>query len=123
MKMEICQPKKLDRSQKIKKIYWFSGASGPFRTPEWIPKGVRILFYHSVRLPPHKIIVKIMNICRLSELDGRKFKKFKILVNFSYLRSFGPPCWAPRGLHSRFLFSTNLSTLDPCNNNKNVLPE
>ena len=105
-------------------IFWsilaILGHSGPLNGS---PPGVHILFYHSVLLPPHKISVKIMNICCLSELDGSKLKKFKILVNFIHLKSFGTPLLGPRGLHSRLSFSTNLSALDPCNNNKTILPE
>ena len=76
IKMQICLPKVSGRSKKKPKDVLVNfGHSGPFRTPEWIPPGVHIIFYHSVLLHPHKISVKIVQICYLSELDGSKIKR------------------------------------------------
>ena len=52
------------------------------QAPEWIPPGVHIIFYHSVLLHPHKISVKIVQICYLSELDGSKIKRVQDMWQF-----------------------------------------
>ena len=81
------------------------GQSGPFRTPEWIPLGVLILFYHSILLPLHKISFELIKMCCLSEWIGGKYKIFKILVNFSFFWPFGTPLLGPQGSSfSSFIF-------------------
>ena len=64
----------MDRSKKKDVLVNF-GHSAPFRTPEWIPAGVHIIFYHFFLLHPHKIGVKIVKICYLSEFDKSKIKR------------------------------------------------
>jgi hypothetical protein len=108
----------------MKDVLVNSGHSGPFRTPEWIPPEVHIIFYHSVLLHPHKISVQIVQICYLNEIEWEQNKKSPRYVTIlAMVGPLGPPCWAPRVLHSRLSFSTTLSALDQCNYNKNILPE
>ena len=78
----VYRKSRVGAKKKPKDVLVNFGHSGPFRTPEWIPPGVHIIFYHSVLLHLHKISVKIVKICCLSELDGSKIKRVQDIWQF-----------------------------------------
>ena len=91
---------------------------GPKMASGWLPQGsistifeplgppggpprVLILVYHVILLPLDRISVKTANTCYQSEFDGSKIEKNSRFWSISAIFGpFGPPCWAPRDLHS-----------------------